>query len=46
LKYDILDVKITRWHDDYGQYFKEQVKSLEIMWHHIIALAFKNVATI
>jgi dynein heavy chain len=23
LDYDILDVKQTRWHDDYGQYFKE-----------------------
>ena len=23
LEYDILDVKITRWHDDYGQNFKD-----------------------
>ena len=23
LNYDILDVKITKWHDDYGQFFKE-----------------------
>ena len=23
LDYDILDVKITRWHDDYGQNFKD-----------------------
>ena len=27
LDYDILDVKITRWHDDYGQMFKENVKN-------------------
>jgi dynein heavy chain, axonemal len=26
LDYDILDVKITRWHEDYGQTFKEDVK--------------------
>ena len=26
LEYDILDVKITKWHDDYGQVFKERVK--------------------
>ena len=46
LEYDILDVKITKWHDDYGQYFKEQCKSLEIMYQNIIALAFKNVSTV
>jgi dynein heavy chain len=46
LDYDILDVKITKWHDDYGQYFKEQCKSLEIMYQNIIALAFKNVSTV
>jgi dynein heavy chain len=27
LDYDILDVKITKWHDNYGQLFKEQCKS-------------------
>ena len=26
LDYDILDVKITHWHEDYGQIFKEEVK--------------------
>jgi dynein heavy chain, axonemal len=26
LDYDILDVKITKWHEDYGQTFKEDVK--------------------
>jgi dynein heavy chain len=46
LDYDILDVKITKWHDDYGQYFKEQCKSLEIMYQNIIALAFKNVSSV
>jgi len=46
LDYDILEVKNTRWHDDYGQIFKEKVKELELMWQHIIALAFKNVSTV
>ena len=46
LNYDILDVKITKWHDDYGQFFKEQCKSLEIMYQNIIALAFKNVSSV
>jgi len=46
LDYDILNVKITKWHDDYGQYFKEQCKNLETMYHNIITLAFKNVSTV
>ena len=46
LNYDILDVKITRWHDDYGQYFKENCKALEMIYHNIITLAFKNVSTV
>lgn len=41
-----MDVKITKWHDNYGQLFKEQCKSLEIMYQNIIALAFKNVSTV
>jgi len=41
-----LDVKITKWHDDYGQFFKEQCKSLEIMYQNIITLAFKNVSSV
>lgn len=32
LDYDILDVKMTKWHDDYGQVFKENIKNLEIMY--------------
>jgi dynein heavy chain len=46
LDYDILDVKITKWHDHYGQTFKEQCKSLEMRYQNIISLAFKNVATV
>jgi len=46
LKYDILDVKITHWHEDYGQIFKEEVKQIEIIYTTIIALTFKHVSTI
>ena len=28
LDYDILDVKITKWHDDYSSIFKEKVKKV------------------
>jgi len=46
LDYDLLDVKITKWHNDYGQKFKESIKQLEIIYQNIISLAFKNVATV
>lgn len=46
LNYDILNVKITKWHDDYGQFFKEQCKNLETKYHNNISLAFKNVSTV
>ena len=46
LDYDILDVKITHWHEDYGQIFKEEVKQIEIIYTTIIALTFKHVSTI
>lgn len=46
LDYDILDVKITKWHDDYGQRFKENMKNLEIMYMNTISLSFKNITTI
>ncbi len=46
LEYDILDVKITKWHDDYGQVFKEQVKSIENIYNTIIMMTFKYVSTI
>ena len=46
LDYDILDVKITRWHDDYGKVFKEQVKSIENIYNTIIMMTFKYVSTI
>lgn len=39
-------MKITKWHDDYSHLFKDQSKSLEVMYQNIIGLAFKNVSTV
>ena len=44
LKYDILDVKATRWHDDYN-IFKNGVKDLEVMMQNVITSAFETVVT-
>lgn len=46
LDYEILDVKKTKWHDDYGQKFKENQKSLEIMYRNTALHAFKNITTV
>jgi dynein heavy chain len=35
----ILDVKATRWHDDYNT-FKQGVKDLEVMMQNLIFSAF------
>ena len=45
LKYDILDVKATRWHDDYN-IFKNGVKDLEVMMQNVITSAFETVVTV
>ncbi|KAJ3091962.1 Dynein heavy chain 2, axonemal [Quaeritorhiza haematococci] len=41
----ILDVKATRWHDDYNT-FKQGVKDLEIMMQNVINSAFEGAATV
>jgi dynein heavy chain len=41
----ILDVKATRWHDDYNT-FKQGVKDLEIMMQNLIISAFENSANV
>jgi ERCC4-type nuclease len=46
LNYDILNFKITKWHDDYGQVFKENVKSIENIYNTTILMTFKCVSTI
>lgn len=43
LEYNILDVKATRWHDDYNS-FKSGVKDLEVMMQRVIMLAFESVS--
>ncbi|KAJ3375748.1 Dynein heavy chain 2, axonemal [Allomyces arbusculus] len=41
----ILDVKATRWHDDYNN-FKQAVKDLEVMLQNVIQLAFESSTTV
>ena len=45
LNYSILDVKATKWHDDYNV-FKSGVKDLEVMMTNVIMLAFESVASL
>jgi hypothetical protein len=45
LDYDILDVKQTKWHDDFGQTFKDEVKGIETFYTTIITLTFNHVST-
>ena len=45
LEYSILDVKATRWHDDYND-FKSSVKDLEVMLTNTIMLAFETVGSL
>ena len=44
LNYDILDVKATRWHDDYNA-FKNSMKDLEVMFQNVVNTAFEGAAT-
>jgi dynein heavy chain len=46
LDYDILDVKITKWHDDYGQMFKDQIKNIEVIYATIIQMTLRHVSTV
>ncbi len=45
LEYDILDVRISRWHDDY-HHFKNTVKDLEVMFTNTIVSAYDNNSTV
>lgn len=45
LDYDILDVKVSRWHDDYS-HFKNDVKDLEVMFTNVINAAFEHNVTV
>eukprot|EP00898_Chlorokybus_atmophyticus_P005400 jgi/Chlat1/5861/Chrsp4S06373 len=45
LSYSILDVKATRWHDDYNA-FKSGVKDLEVMFQNVVTLAFETASAL
>ncbi|PFH37249.1 dynein, axonemal, heavy chain 2 family protein [Besnoitia besnoiti] len=45
LDYFVLDVKATKWHDDFAV-FKNQVKDLEFMYTNVITSAFDGVQTV
>lgn len=45
MDYNILDVKSTKWHDDFNS-FKHGVKDLEVMMTNVITSAFESVATV
>lgn len=45
LDYDVLDVKISKWHDDYN-HFKNDVKDLEVMFTNVMNAAFEVNATV
>lgn len=45
LDYDILDVKGSKWHDDYNN-FKSNVKDLDVMFTNVINAAFEFNATV
>eukprot|EP00392_Amoebophrya_sp_AT5.2_P008786 g8814.t1 len=43
--YNILDVKATKWHDDFT-HFKNQMKDLEVMYTNVISTSFESVSTV
>lgn len=45
LDYDILDVKGSKWHDDYNT-FKNSVKDLDVMFTNVINAAFEFNSTV
>ena len=45
LNYEILDVKTSKWHDDYN-YFKNGVKDLEVMYANVVNTAFDGISQV
>ncbi len=45
LDYDFLDVRVSKWHDDYHS-FKNNVKDLEVMYTNVINGAFESATTV
>ena len=46
LDYDALDVRATRWHEDFNTQFKSSTRDLEVMTQNIINNAFDSVSTV
>lgn len=44
-KENILDVKSSRWHDDFNA-FRNGVKDLDVMYTNIINFAFESMTTV
>ena len=45
LEYDVLDVRVSRWHDDY-HHFKNAVKDLEVMYTNVLNAALEGNSTV
>ncbi|CAK9199554.1 unnamed protein product [Sphagnum troendelagicum] len=45
LSYNLLDVQVTRWHNDYHK-FKAGVLDLEVMMQNVMMMAFKHAASL
>ncbi len=45
LDYDFLDVRVSKWHDDY-HHFKNTVKDLEVMFTNVVNGAFEHSTTV
>ena len=45
LNYDFLDVRVSKWHDDYHN-FKNTIKDLEVMFNNVINAAFESSTTV
>ena len=46
IEYDALDVRATRWHEDFNTQFKSSLRDLEMMTQNIINTSFENVSTV
>ena len=45
LDYEVLDVRFSKWHDDY-HHFKNSVKDLEVMFTNVINASFDAISTV
>ena len=43
--YSVLDVKVTRWHDDCSL-FKNQMKDMALMYTNVVSSSFESVRTV